>query len=65
MSQEIVIDLSPGGGVKIEANGFTGTSCAKATEQIEIVLGGGTKRKEKPAFHAPPLTSAQTNKLTF
>lgn len=65
MPEEIIIDISPAGGIKIEAQGFTGSACAKATEQIEIVLGGGAKRKEKPEFSMPPLANSQNTKLTF
>lgn len=55
MSQPtLVIDISPSGNVQIDAQGFQGNSCAKATEQIELVLGGANKkRSEKPEFFAP------------
>lgn len=51
----ITVEVSAAGTVKIDAEGFTGTGCAAATEQIEIALGGGAskKRKEKPEFYAP------------
>jgi hypothetical protein len=53
--QELVIDISPAGNVKIEANGFQGVGCAKATEEIEIALGGmGQKKKTpKPEYYMP------------
>lgn len=64
--EEIIIDISPGGGVKIDAKGFTGKSCTEATEQIELVLGGGTvKRKDKPEYYAPPETTRQSTKTSF
>lgn len=62
----IVIDVSPAGSVTIDAKCFTGKDCAKATEQIELVIGGaGQKTKTpKPEFFAPTNTQAN-NKLTF
>lgn len=63
---ELVIDISPAGNVNVEANGFQGNACAKASEQIELVLNGGTKkRKEKPEFYAPNISGQNNNKLTF
>lgn len=43
---EITIDL--GGATKIDAIGFTGTACDRATEPYERALGGRVKRTEKP-----------------
>lgn len=62
----VVIDISPAGSVTVDAKCFSGTGCAKATEQIEIVLGGGGARtkKKKPEFHAPA-GGRQSAKLTF
>ncbi len=66
MAEEITVDISPAGNVKIEATGFTGNGCAKATEQIELVLGGASrKRKEKPEFHMPSSTNQNITKQTF
>ncbi len=65
MSKELVIDISPAGTVKIEAKGFQGQGCAKATEQIEIALGGvAAKKKPKPEFYQTP-NSNQSVKRTF
>lgn len=62
----VVVDISPAGSVTVDAKCFTGTGCAKATEQIEQVLGGGqVKRKKKPEYHAPAATGKQQNKLVF
>lgn len=56
--QQLIVEVSPAGSVKIDAKGFKGNGCAKATEQIEIVLGGATPRdkKKKPEFFAPAAT---------
>lgn len=60
----MIIDISPSGEVTIEAKGFTGNSCAKATEQIEIMLGGEAKKTKKPEFYAP-MSTQQGTKLVF
>lgn len=66
MSERIIIDISPAGTSKIEAEGFQGTGCAVATRELELVLGGGAvKRKEKPEFYAPGVSSAQGHQLKF
>ncbi len=66
MAKEITIDISPAGSASIDVKGFTGKGCTKATEQLEMVLGGtgGKKRKEKPEYYAPTGTKTGT-KLTF
>lgn len=65
MERNVTVDITPAGNVVIEANGFQGCGCTKATEQIELVLGGGQRKKTpKPEMHAPE-TTAHTNKLTF
>ena len=64
--ETILVDISPAGNVKIEAQGFAGNGCAVATHDLEVHLNGGTKkRKEKPEFYAPGVSTRQGNKLTF
>lgn len=48
MAKQIVIDISPAGSVKVDAQGFNGVGCAKATEMIEIAIGGAGVKKKKP-----------------
>lgn len=61
--QTITIDITPAGTVSIEASGFTGNSCDKATEQIELVLGGGQlKKKPKPERFMPASTTQSINR---
>ncbi len=64
--KEIVVDISPAGTVKVEANGFNGVGCDKATEQIEIAIGGAglRKKKAKPERYIGGGQS-QASKLTF
>lgn len=38
---EIKVTISPLGLAKVDAQGFTGTSCADATKGIENALSGG------------------------
>lgn len=54
MAQQIVITIGPDGATSFDAQGFKGSSCEKATEQLELVLGGESKRKKKPEYHMPP-----------
>lgn len=62
----VIVEISAAGSVTVDAKCFTGSGCAKATEQIEIVLGGGgrkTKKKKPEAFS--PAGAKQSAKLTF
>lgn len=61
------IEVSPAGSVTIDAQCFTGAGCAKATEQIEIVLGGGAakSKKKKPEYFAPAASGKQGIKQAF
>ena len=60
--EKITVDISPTGLVKLDLEGFQGTSCKQLTEQLEITLGGqkGNKKTDyKPEFSAP--VGAQNN----
>lgn len=64
--KQVIIDITPAGTVTVDAQGFKGVGCDKATESIEIALGGaGAKsKKKKPEAFQHPSTATQ-NKLTF
>lgn len=63
--EQVIVNISRAGSVTIDAEGYTGTSCASATEQLELVLGGGSRKREtKPEYHMPAGQQA-SNKLTF
>lgn len=66
MSKQIVIDITPAGSVKVDAQGFKGVGCDKATEMIEIAIGGAGARKKtkKPDYFVPGGQSNQ-NKNVF
>lgn len=65
--KQVIVNVTTLGEVTIEAQGFKGQGCAKATEQLEIVLGGAGEvtKKKKPEFFAPSPSTAVNNKLTF
>jgi hypothetical protein len=50
----VEITIQPDGEVKVDAIGFAGVGCKKATtELIEVLAGGGsTDTKPKPDFYA-------------
>jgi len=52
MTKSIEIEFSDDGGVKIEAVGFQGQGCEKATKAFEEALGVVKTRKRKPEFTA-------------
>jgi hypothetical protein len=51
MAKEIVVDVLPGGSVKIDAVGYTGSACKAATAAIEQALGLVGTSKPKPELH--------------
>lgn len=59
MQQKIEIECKEDGSIKIEAIGFTGAACEKATAAIEKALAGKeTGRARKPEFY-----KTQTNAI--
>lgn len=48
----IEVIVSPDGEVKIEAVGFSGSSCTKATEALEKALGVTKSKTKKKEFWA-------------
>lgn len=65
MAQTIAVDISPAGTVVIEANGFRGAGCEKATEQLELVLGGGAAKKDRKPEYSLPNTNMQQNNIKY
>ena len=43
--------ISPKGEVKMEAVGYSGDQCLRATADLEAILGGDIEREEKPEMH--------------
>jgi len=66
MAKQVIVDITPAGSVKVDAQGFKGVGCDKATEMIEIAIGGAGARKKtkKPDYFVPGGQSNQ-NKNVF
>lgn len=47
----IEVTISPTGDIKVEAFGYVGADCVKATEFLNRALGKGKGRRYKPEFH--------------
>ena len=58
MKRTIEIIVSPAGDISIEAIGFKGPACEKATRAMEEALGAVHQRIKKPEF------LANTNSVT-
>jgi hypothetical protein len=52
MAKQIEVIVQPTGEVKIDAVGFKGADCEKATAFLEKALGQTTSKQKKPEFHA-------------
>jgi hypothetical protein len=46
----ITVKIQPGGEIKIETSGFTGSSCQEATQRFERALGAVGQATLKPEF---------------
>jgi len=51
MKQEIIIDISDTGEVRLETRGFSGPSCIVETAFIKELLGNEQFRSLTPAFY--------------
>ena len=52
MNRTIDIIVSPKGDITINAIGFQGADCEKATRALEEALGAVSNRVKKPEYHA-------------
>lgn len=52
MTKSIEIVIGPTGDIRVEALGFQGPDCEKATRFIEQALGNIQHRHKKPEFHS-------------
>jgi hypothetical protein len=55
----IIVEINPLGEVKIDAVGFKGEACAKATEAIEKALGVKTGSTKKPDYYQAATKATQ------
>ena len=51
MAKTIEVVVDTGGGIKIDAVGFKGADCEKATAFLEKALGSVMTRQKKPEYH--------------
>ena len=59
MARQIEVIVSPAGEIKIDAVGFKGGDCEKATAFLEAALGTPGKKVKKPEYYANARTSTQ------
>jgi len=59
MNRTIEIIVSPTGDISINAVGFKGADCEKATRAMEEALGVVGKRVKKPEYHASTTATRQ------
>jgi Protein of unknown function (DUF2997) len=59
MNKTIQILIGPTGEVHIDAVGFKGPDCEKATEFLELALGTVKEKAGKPEYHQSNRTKAQ------
>ncbi|SFR12456.1 DUF2997 domain-containing protein [Desulfoscipio geothermicus] len=67
IGKEIIITVSPDGNVNIEAQGYQGRECIKATASFEKDLGIVEKRKFKPVAlqEEQEVVTGARNKLRY
>ncbi|MDB6017689.1 MAG: hypothetical protein JWR19_2178 [Pedosphaera sp.] len=56
----ITVEIDANGQVTIEAAGFKGNACEKATEALEKALGVPSNRKKKPEYYTEDKTQITT-----
>ena len=49
--KQIEVIVHPDGSLKIDALGFKGADCEKATRFLELALGRQTGNQRKPEYH--------------
>ena len=59
MKRTIEIIIGPAGDIKIDAVGFKGPDCEKATAFLELALGTVKEKARKPEYHQGNQTKAQ------
>ena len=59
MKPAIEIIVSPKGDIQIDAVGFKGADCEKATRFLEVALGVVGNRVKKPEYHVRNTTRSK------
>lgn len=60
MTRTIVVTVGLDGKATVEANGFTGPACEKATAELLKALGGEQDEKRKPEYHTKVVVQQTT-----
>jgi hypothetical protein len=63
MKRSIEVVVSPIGDISIEAVGFKGAYCERATKFLEEALGVSTDRQRKPEYHQTAITQHSTQRI--
>lgn len=50
-AKQVVVTFEEDGSMKIDAKGFSGPACEKATRYLEEALGAVSKRTKKPDYN--------------
>lgn len=50
MKRQVIMNIAPDGTVTIDAVGYKGADCKKATEALEKALGNVTSDTKKPEY---------------
>lgn len=58
--KKIIVEINTLGEVTIEAVGYKGGACEKATAAIEKALGSVVSRKKKAEYYQSEIASAQS-----
>lgn len=58
----VEITIDPDGGVTIEATGFKGGSCERATKALEEAMGVAGKRDKKPSYYQQEVSPQKVGK---
>jgi hypothetical protein len=59
MARQIEVVVSRTGEIEIDAVGFKGADCEKATAFLETALGKAGKKVKKPEYYASARTSSK------
>jgi hypothetical protein len=58
-NRTVEVIIAPSGGIQIDAVGFKGPDCEKATQFLEEALGVVGKKIKKPEYHQRSTTRNQ------
>jgi hypothetical protein len=56
MSNTVKVIVQPDGALRVDASGFSGADCEKATEFLEKALGSVAHKRKKPEYYRANLS---------